>query len=143
MFRDIYREALKIDAPENPPMDDREERIFPNDREIDSILPECYKTAIRGTKEEKIEKFSEGTLFYVFFNHCGEKVQNEAYSRLLQLGWMFSRQMKTFVQIVKRPTNAPGLILYFDYCTWKKVTKEIVIDQEFLSTLEVSKNVIG
>ncbi|KAH9386893.1 uncharacterized protein NEMAJ01_1789 [Nematocida major] len=135
MFRDIYRESLKIDTLEVHLANDRNGRVFPYDREIDRILPECYKTAIRGTKEEKIDKFSEGTLFYVFFNHCGKRAQKDAYDRLLRLGWMYSKEMKTFVQIIKKDIE-PGLILYFDYCTWKKVTKEVSIDQEFLSTLE-------
>lgn len=135
MFRDIYRESLKIDTPEVNLTNDKTGRIFPYDREVDRILPECYKTPIRGTKEEKIDKFSEGTLFYVFFNHCGKRVQIDAYARLLKLGWLYSKEMKTFVQIIKKNVE-PGLILYFDYCTWKKVTKEVVIDQVFMDTLE-------
>lgn len=129
-----------MDALSGPLTDERHGKIFPGRNEIDKVLPECYKTPIRATKEEKIEKFSEGTLFYVFFNHCGESIQKEAYVRLLQAGWLYSKQMKTFLQIVKRSpsTNTSSLILYFDYCTWKKATKEIIIDQEFLKTLESS-----
>ncbi|EIJ88198.1 hypothetical protein NEPAR06_0387 [Nematocida parisii] len=139
MFRDIYRDSLKIDGVDIQLSSDRSSQVFPYDREIDRILPESYKTAIRGTKEEKIDKFSEGTLFYVFFNHCGKRVQKDAYDRLIKLGWMYSKEMKTFLQIIKR-TEETGLILYFDYCTWKKVTKEVTIDSAFLSTLEEKEN---
>lgn len=138
MFKEIYQQALRIDTPEGALSEAKGGKIFPSGREVDRILPECYKTPIRGTKEEKLEKFSEGTLFYVFFNHCGEEIQKDAYKRLLKVGWLFSKEMKTFVQIVKR-TPPSGLILYFDYCTWKKVTKDVTIDQEFLDTLEGDK----
>jgi len=138
MFREIYTQALKIDAPDEPLSDERKGKIFLCDRDIDRILPECYKSVVKDTKEEKIEKFSEGTLFYVFFNHCGEQIQKEAYSRLLKIGWLFSKEMKTFVQIIKR-TPPNGLILYFDYCTWKKATRDVVLDQAFLGTLEGEK----
>ncbi|EHY65760.1 hypothetical protein NEAUS04_0971 [Nematocida ausubeli] len=135
MFRDIYRNSLKIDAQDVHLSSDRNSRVFPYDIDVDRILPESYKTAIRGTKEEKIDKFSEGTLFYVFFNHCGKRVQKDAYTRLIKLGWLYSKEMKTFLQIIKR-SGETGLILYFDYCTWKKVTKEVVLDAAFMSTLE-------
>ncbi|OAG29003.1 hypothetical protein NEDG_01142 [Nematocida displodere] len=135
MFKELYKDVLRIDATEGHLSDEKGSKIFPVDRELDKILPECYKIPIRGSKEDKLEKFSEGTLFYVFFNHCGERIQKDAYERLLKLGWLFSREMQTFVQIVKKPGSS-GLILYFDYSIWKKVTKEISIDQEFLSTLE-------
>jgi len=137
MFKDIYKQALQIDIPDMMLSDDRHSKIFPYDREIDKILPECYKSLACRTKEEKLDKFSEGTLFYVFFNHCGEHIQTEAYSRLIKLGWVFSKEMKTFVQIIKH-TAPNGLILYFDYCTWKKVTKEVAVDSAFMSTLEES-----
>lgn len=134
MFREIYKNALKLDLPDTPLSGDKEGRIFPRDGEIDRLLPSCYKIPQKSAKEEKIEKFSEGTLFYVFFNHCGEQVQKEAYDRLIRLGWAFSKEMQTFVQIIRRNTT-PGLILYFDYCQWKKATKEVVLDAEFFSTL--------
>ncbi|KAI5179653.1 hypothetical protein NEOKW01_0116 [Nematocida sp. AWRm80] len=135
MFKEIYKESIKMDIIESIPTGDRNERIFPNINEVDRVIPDCYKNSSRKNKEDKLEKFSEGTLFYVFFTHCGERVQLEAYERLLKLGWSYSKEMKTFVQIIKRVPNA-SLILYFDNCTWKKVTKEINIDQAFLSTLE-------
>ncbi|KAI5171026.1 hypothetical protein NEFER03_0428 [Nematocida sp. LUAm3] len=134
MFKEIYKEALKIDSLDVY-LEEEEKRVFPSAREVDRLLPDCYTVGIRGSKEEKLDKFSEGTLFYVFFFHCGEKIQKEAFHRLLSMHWAFSKEMKTFLRIVKRLPNESGLILYFDYCTWKKVTKEIKLDQEFLNTL--------
>lgn len=141
MYKKLYKAVLADTTAEQTLTADRAAPILPDGSPLESLIPRCYLTNAQGPIADKADRLSEGTLFYIFYNHCGEAVQKEAYSRLLRMGWMFNREMNAFFQIVKRLSGAdaagePAQILLFDYCSWSKATLDIPLDARFMENVE-------
>jgi CCR4-NOT transcriptional regulation complex NOT5 subunit len=135
MYRKLYRAILCDKTSEKEIVAGPSEPILPDDSPLDSLIPRCYLTKVEGKAEDKMERFSEGTLFFIFYNHVGEKVQRDAYKRLVKMGWIHSKAIGGFFQVVGREGDR-GEVLVFDHKSWRKVYRDVELDRRFAESAE-------
>jgi hypothetical protein len=100
------------------------------------IIPECYTNI--PFKLDKFSNYSEETLFYIFYAFPCEEIQIKAYDDLLQREFAYSKLHKNFMTLGEEKTadNKKHTLTMFDPFIWSKVTREILFDEKFISTLE-------
>ena len=104
--------------------------------QISRLKPECYTTFI--FNNINIASLHEETLFYIFYSFIGTNLQIQAYNELINKGYQFSRHLESFVIIAGNKTadNKKRNILIFDPWDWKTASREIILDDKFVNSLE-------
>ncbi|KAF9764921.1 putative NOT transcription complex subunit VIP2 [Nosema granulosis] len=106
------------------------------------IIPDCYKNIVFNA--DKFNSYNEETLFYLFYAFPCDELQIKAFRTLLERGFAYSKLYKNFVVMddLKTIDNRKHNVVMFDPFIWNKVTREIVYDEKFVSSLErIKKNI--
>ncbi|KAJ1971178.1 transcriptional regulator, partial [Dimargaris verticillata] len=100
-------------------------------------LPSCYQVQPRRPAAERLDRFTEETLFYVFYTMPRDELQVKAAQVLFQRGWRYHKELKLWLTkdptmgdraaVVKTPQGEQGIYIFFDPSTWQKVRKEHVL----------------
>lgn len=100
-----------------------------------SLIPSCYKNVQR--PNINVELLHEETLFYIFYNLIGEKIQNDAYKELIQRNYFYHQKVDFFVMLnnPKIVDNKRHVVCFFNCYTWKKENVALWFDNEFIEAL--------
>ncbi|KAF7677980.1 putative NOT transcription complex subunit VIP2 [Astathelohania contejeani] len=103
------------------------------------LIPQCYREITKITPNASL--YSEDTLLYIFYNFPGDKLQVEAYNRLIELKYYYSKQHQCFITFTDPPEidNIKRTVMMFDPYQWSKIPKEVVFDDEFINSLETKE----
>lgn len=102
-----------------------------NPPEPQFTLPSCYHVNVVGPQTEKLNAFSEETLFYIFYTMPRDTMQEAAAVELQNRNWRFHKELKLW--LTKDPTSEPvqqsnqaerGVYIFFDPVNWEKVKKQ-------------------
>lgn len=103
---------------------------------VTRLLPDCYSTFTFNNLN--VKNFHEETLFFIFYALPESELQVKAYNELISRGFLFSKTLDAFVFFTdsKLADNKKRNVLVFDPFLWEKAHKDIVFDEEFVSSLE-------
>lgn len=117
-----------------------------HDRTLERILHPCYANV--ASANPKFTLLHEETLFYIFYMYPGDRMQESAFCMLLDLGYFFCTMLKCFVSFTEKHVaeqlvagrsildNKKHKIVIFDPFCWEKLTKEVIYDVDFVSSLK-------
>lgn len=97
-------------------------------------LPECYDVPSAVPQQQKIQNFTDETLFYIFYTMPRDTMQEAASIELTNRNWRFHKELKLW--LTKDPFREPvpqtqqsekGQYIFFDPASWSKVKKEYVL----------------
>lgn len=140
MFKKLYKAVLSDTTTEGVLDPCLTAPLLPGPRQLERLIPRCYLVQSGTAPAEKTEVFSEGTLFYIFYNRCVESIQKDAYLQLLKMGWLYSKKLGVFFQYTKKNPAHNELcpIVVFDHTAWKKNSIDVVLDEDFLKSVAKS-----
>ncbi|KAJ1958208.1 transcriptional regulator, partial [Dispira parvispora] len=108
-------------------------------------LPACYQVRPRRPALERLERFTDETLFYIFYTMPQDELQERAAQELYRRNWRYHIAMKLWLtkdtsvtessegrEFIKTPVGEEALYYFFDPSTWQKVCKESVIRYDAL-----------
>jgi CCR4-NOT transcription complex subunit 2 len=102
-------------------------------------LPACYTGIRLATSPQLFNQLSDETLFYIFYAMPQDVLQTFAASYLFAREWRFHRELR--VWLCRAPGIEPsqktaqferGTFVIFDPLTWKKETKEMLLQYDLL-----------
>lgn len=100
----------------------------PIKREPDFQIPPAYLVSPPPKLSDKIELFSDDTLFYIFYTMPKDLMQVSAARTLVKREWMYHKELKVWfkrVQIhTKTQTSETGTFSYMDISRWEEVRKD-------------------
>ncbi|KAJ1646400.1 transcriptional regulator [Dispira simplex] len=118
-------------------------------------LPACYQVRPRRLALERLDRFTDETLFYIFYTMPQDELQERAAQELYRRNWRYHIGMKLWLtkdtsatessegrEFMKTPAGEEAFYYFFDPSTWQKVRKESVIrydaleDRHATSTLD-------
>ncbi|KAK9463531.1 uncharacterized protein V1516DRAFT_644957 [Lipomyces oligophaga] len=97
-------------------------------------LPTCYHVQSVEPQVDKIQKFSDETLFYIFYSMPRDYMQDIAANELINRNWRYHKDLKMW--LTKDPGVEPiaqnmhyerGVYTFFDTTVWDKVKKEYIL----------------
>ncbi|KAL5524236.1 CDC36 [Sanghuangporus sanghuang] len=105
--------------------------------EPDFHLPPCYNVNAPPPGPAKAQAFSEETLFYMFYAHPRDALQEVAAQELFQRNWRFNKELRLWLtKETGRPRNSKtidngageqGMFTYWDPDMWEKSAKEFTV----------------
>ncbi|KAJ1918505.1 transcriptional regulator [Tieghemiomyces parasiticus] len=112
-------------------------------------LPACYQVRPRRSAMERLQHFSEETLFYIFYTMPRDELQETAAYELYKRNWRYHKDLKLWLTkdtsaggengangtspaTVKTQHGEQGVYVFFDPSTWQKVYKEFVLVYDVL-----------
>lgn len=112
----------------------------PTKKEVEHLIAPCYYISPPfPPPSDRITKFSDETLFYIFYAMPKDFMQEWAVQVLYERGWRFHKELKVWLMIdpeappaIRTPTYERGTFIYFDISTWEKVKKEFIITPDQL-----------
>lgn len=129
---DLTTLGLNLNSPEfnlyttfASPWNDTPTRIQP-----EFTLPTCYYLEQPLPLNKHFAKFTDETLFYIFYSMPKDVCQVLSAKELHRRKWFYHITLKIWLQkipgteISKTNTNEKASFLYFDCQTWKKLKKE-------------------
>jgi hypothetical protein len=143
---DLTTLGLNLNSPEYlyssfaSPWNDRPSHIVPEYK-----IPSCYLRQPLPLKEWQIKKFSEDTLFYIFYSMPRDVLQIHAARELTNRNWLYHKEQKIWFQqlpnteVHRTTTYEKGTYKYFDPNTWKYMTKENFI-VEYDKVMQMTEN---
>ncbi|RVD90528.1 general negative regulator of transcription [Tubulinosema ratisbonensis] len=105
------------------------------DKILEKLIPQPYrKIEIRIPPHNLLH---EETLLYIFYMLPYDKAQESAFYMLLDMGYKYFTPLKYFLYFSDEAVadNKKRRVVIFDPFIWEKVTKDIVFDKEFISSL--------
>ena len=117
----------------------------PHEKTLERILHPCYASIV--SVYPKLSALHEETLFYIFYMHPGDKIQESAFYLLLDLGYYFCTALGYFLNFTERHIseklasgqsildNARHRVVVFDPFSWEKVSREVLYDRDFVESL--------
>lgn len=103
----------------------------PSKQEIDPRIPDSYVASSLQMTREHWYHLKPDTLFYIFYGTPGEESQIRAGAELSRRGWMYHKELKSWITRV--PNTTPdqktdrvevGSFLVFDVLNWEIVRKD-------------------
>jgi CCR4-NOT transcription complex subunit 2 len=112
----------------------------PAKKEAEHLIAPCYYISPPfPAPSDRMSKFSDETLFYIFYAMPRDFMQEWAVQVLYDRGWRFHKDTKVWLTIdseapptVRTPTYERGTFVYFDISSWEKVKKEFIITPDQL-----------
>ncbi|KAL5482331.1 CDC36 [Sanghuangporus weigelae] len=105
--------------------------------EPDFHVPPCYNVNAPPPGPAKAQAFSEETLFYMFYAHPRDALQEVAAQELFQRNWRFNKELRLWLtKETGRPRNSKtidngageqGMFTYWDPDMWEKSAKEFTV----------------
>ncbi|KAI4291230.1 hypothetical protein PAPHI01_0504 [Pancytospora philotis] len=100
-----------------------------------SLHPPCYVQFL--FTSVPIKSLHEETLFYIFYALHDTDIQIKAYNELIARNYLYSRALEHFVHNCPRVADRKKRsVIVFDHLEWIKVIREVVLDEEFVESLE-------
>jgi CCR4-NOT transcription complex subunit 2 len=97
-------------------------------REPDYQIPQAYVVTPPPKISDKIELFSDDTLFYIFYTMPKDIMQTSAARTLVKREWLYHKELKVWFKRVKihdqTPTSETGTFVYMDTVRWEEVRKD-------------------
>ncbi|KCZ74547.1 hypothetical protein H311_04486, partial [Anncaliia algerae PRA109] len=105
------------------------------DKLLEKLIPQSY-TKI-DCKMPLLNSLHEETLFYIFYMYPKDKVQENAFYSLLDMGYKYCTVLKNFIYFSDEVVvdNKKRKVVLFDPFLWEKVTKDVTFDKDFISSL--------
>ncbi|KAI5073467.1 hypothetical protein GOP47_0011480 [Adiantum capillus-veneris] len=104
--------------------------------EPEFTLPQCYVHEAPPLQPGYFTKFSQGTLFYIFYSMPNDEAQLYAANELYNQGWFFHKDLRTWFArvpnvepLVTTPTYERGSYYFFDANTWELRRKDHFVVQ--------------
>jgi CCR4-NOT transcription complex subunit 2 len=108
----------------------------PIKREPDYQIPQAYLVSPPPKITDKIDMFSDETLFYIFYTMPKDAMQVSAARALAKRDWMYHKELKLWfkrVETMKGPNSETGSFLCMDISRWEEVRKDgITLEYEKL-----------
>jgi CCR4-NOT transcriptional regulation complex NOT5 subunit len=112
----------------------------PAKKEAEHLIAPCYYISPPfPAPSDRMAKFSDETLFYIFYAMPKDFMQEWATQVLYERGWRFHKELKIWLTVdsgtppaVRTQTYERGIFIYFDISTWEKVKKEFMITPDQL-----------
>lgn len=109
-------------------------------KEAEHLIAPCYYISPPfPAPSDRMSKFSDETLFYIFYAMPRDFMQEWAVQVLYDRGWRFHKDTKVWLTIdseapptVRTPTYERGMFVYFDISSWEKIKKEFIITPDQL-----------
>ncbi len=112
-------------------------------QDIDFVTPVEY--VVNSQIKDKLAsldmtRYSDDTLFYLFYFYCGDLIQLQAAAALFDKDWRFHKEKR--IWLTKVPGHEPqekkveyekGLYLIFEPNQWRKLTIELTIEYSKLA----------
>jgi CCR4-NOT transcription complex subunit 2 len=103
-------------------------------------IPQCYimQLSLMPHMTSHLSKYTEETLFYIFYSMPKDLMQMYAAKQLISKNWKYHKDLKLWFQqvgdlIAKTNTYERGSYIYFDVNSWKKVQKDdFVLEYELI-----------
>lgn len=95
-------------------------------------LPACYNIPSAGPQQQKVQSFSDETLFYIFYTMPRDAMQEAAAVELTNRNWRYHKELKMW--LTKDPMSEPiqqsdqaerGIYIFFDPQSWEKIKVSI------------------
>jgi hypothetical protein len=129
----------------------------PARKETDFTLPACYYIAPPTLKTSHLAKFTNETLFYVFYNMPRDQMQVLASKELYNRGWKYHKQLQLWFKPDaaaaaaalppqgQQPGSAGGgALTYFDVAAWKtRVYQETQASRQLAMNFMTSEEVMS
>lgn len=118
--------------------------------EPEYTLPSCYNVKPPAAVN-KISQFTDETLFFIFYTHPRDILQEAAAQALHQKNWRFHKELKMWLTkdreestpSQKTSTYEKGHYIVFNPQTWEKVRQEFVLVYDHLETRQTSHSNIA
>lgn len=91
---------------------------IPARKDPEFYLPPCYYMNPPQLKTAHLQKFSNETLFYIFFNMPKDMLQSYAAAELYNRGWKYHRDIKAWFAV--QDDEGQHRWVCFDSATWEK-----------------------
>lgn len=103
----------------------------PIKREPDFQIPQAYLVSPPPKIADKIDLFSDDTLFYIFYTMPKDIMQLSAARTLAKRDWLYHKELKmwlkragSFENNVKTQTSETGSFIFMDTVRWEEVRKD-------------------
>lgn len=100
----------------------------PIKREPDYQIPQAYLVSPPPKVSDKIELFSDDTLFYIFYTMPKDLMQISAARTLSKRDWLYHKELKVWLKRVKiestSQTSETGSYIIMDITRWEEIRKE-------------------
>eukprot|EP01119_Soliformovum_irregulare_P021880 TRINITY_DN7368_c0_g1_i2.p1 TRINITY_DN7368_c0_g1~~TRINITY_DN7368_c0_g1_i2.p1 ORF type:complete len:422 (-),score=95.44 TRINITY_DN7368_c0_g1_i2:153-1418(-) len=106
----------------------------PTRREPEFYIPPCYYVQDQlQPAQQKMDLFSDETLFYIFYSMPKDQLQLTAAAMLYSREWRYHKEHRLWftrvpnTEHIKSATHERGSYFYFDPSTWERVRKDNVV----------------
>lgn len=103
----------------------------PIKRDPEFQIPPAYLVSPPPKIADKIDLFSDDTLFYIFYTMPKDIMQLSAARTLAKRDWLYHKELKmwlkragSFDSNAKTPTSETGSFIFMDIVRWEEVRKE-------------------
>ncbi|THH03662.1 hypothetical protein EW145_g6105 [Phellinidium pouzarii] len=105
--------------------------------EPDYHLPQCYSVNAPPPGPNKAQAFSEETLFYMFYAHPRDALQEVAAQELFTRNWRYNKELRLWLtketgrvrhsKTIENGLGEQGIFTYWDPDVWEKGLKEFTV----------------
>ncbi|TIB14568.1 hypothetical protein E3P92_01411 [Wallemia ichthyophaga] len=102
--------------------------------EPEFTLPACYNVQPPPPAFTKVAEFHDETLFYIFYTHAKDVMQQVAAIELFNRNWRYHKDLGLWLTkesgsepVQKTPMLERGSYIFFDPKSWEKIKREFVL----------------
>ena len=102
--------------------------------EPEFTLPACYNVQPPPPAFTKVAEFHDETLFYIFYTHAKDMMQQVASIELFNRNWRYHKELGMWLTkesgsepVQKTPMLERGSYIFFDPKSWEKIKREFVL----------------
>ncbi|TIA86654.1 hypothetical protein E3P99_03617 [Wallemia hederae] len=102
--------------------------------EPEFTLPSCYNVQPPPPAFTKVAEFHDETLFYIFYTHAKDVMQQVAAIELFNRNWRYHKDLGLWLTkesgsepVQKTPMLERGSYIFFDPKSWEKIKREFVL----------------